>query len=119
MDENRSNRRPGANNSSIGAAYAASKHGLVGLTRNTAAYYATRGIRCVCIMPVGMHTNIVESVQGQPFHEQGVKLAASSLGDFPWNPLEEVAKTCLCLCSDGMDTINGALVNTDDGLTCI
>jgi len=32
-----------------GAAYTASKHGLIGLTKNTAAFYGPRGIRCMAI----------------------------------------------------------------------
>ncbi|KAF3354700.1 hypothetical protein VdG1_07186 [Verticillium dahliae VDG1] len=40
-----------------------------------------------------------------------------------WNlgtsPLEQVAKTVLVLCSDGMNTINGALVPTDMGWAAV
>ena len=45
-----------------GAAYTAAKHGLVGLTRNTAWMYATKGIRCNAICPGGTKTNIGESM---------------------------------------------------------
>lgn len=34
-----------------GAAYTASKHGLLGLTKNTGVYYGRKGIRCNAIMP--------------------------------------------------------------------
>src|SRR5262249_21870830 len=41
-----------------GVAYTASKHGLVGLTKNTAANYTKKGIRCNIILPGSMRTNI-------------------------------------------------------------
>ena len=47
-----------------GAAYAASKHGLIGLTRNIAATYATDGVRAVAIAPGGVNTGI--SIGGEP-----------------------------------------------------
>lgn len=41
-----------------GAAYTASKHGLVGLTKNTGAFYGSKGIRCNAIAAGAMATNI-------------------------------------------------------------
>jgi hypothetical protein len=67
-----------------------------------------------------MQTNMAESHKDRKFHEDGVKLASSTFAPgIPWNPLEEVSKTILCLCSDGMDTVNGACVPTDNGWTCV
>lgn len=43
----------GASGAVSGVAYAVSKHGLVGLTRNTAWMYLQKGIRCNAIMPGG------------------------------------------------------------------
>jgi hypothetical protein len=39
--------------------------------------------------------------------------------NFGWSPLDQVAKTVVSLCSDGMNTINGALVPTDMGWTTV
>lgn len=36
-----------------GVAYTASKHGLIGLTKNTAAFYRLKGIRCNAICAGG------------------------------------------------------------------
>jgi energy-converting hydrogenase Eha subunit B len=70
-------------------------------------------------MPGAMQTNMAEHSE-RKYHEEGVKLAgASFMGNVVWNPLEEVAKTILCMCSDGMDTISGALVPTDSGWTTV
>lgn len=46
-----------------GCAYTVSKHGLLGLTKNTAAFYGPKaGIRCNAIMAGAMHTNIASDV---------------------------------------------------------
>src|SRR4051794_6610959 len=47
-----------------GAAYVASKHGLIGLTLNIAATYGADGVRCVAIAPGGVNTGI--PIGGQP-----------------------------------------------------
>ncbi|KAL2673972.1 hypothetical protein Neosp_012418 [[Neocosmospora] mangrovei] len=47
-----------------GAAYSTSKAAMIGLTLNTAAYYARQGIRCNAICPGGMETNIQNNVEG-------------------------------------------------------
>jgi NAD(P)-dependent dehydrogenase (short-subunit alcohol dehydrogenase family) len=46
-----------------GAAYTASKHALVGLTRNIAWSYADAGIRCNAICPGGITTDIMSDVE--------------------------------------------------------
>jgi NAD(P)-dependent dehydrogenase (short-subunit alcohol dehydrogenase family) len=43
-----------------GAAYTVSKHGLLGLTRNTAAWYGEKGIYSICLQVGYMETNIHE-----------------------------------------------------------
>lgn len=44
-----------------GCAYTVSKHGLLGLTKNTAAFYGPKaGLRCNAIMAGGMRTNIAD-----------------------------------------------------------
>ena len=47
-------------NTRAGAAYTASKHAMKGITPNTAAAYADKGIRCNMIMPGAMETNIAD-----------------------------------------------------------
>src|SRR6185437_7495652 len=43
-----------------GAAYTASKHALVGLTKNIGFMYGSKGIRCNAIAPGAVNTNIME-----------------------------------------------------------
>ncbi|KAF4926203.1 3-beta-hydroxycholanate 3-dehydrogenase (NAD(+)) 2 [Colletotrichum viniferum] len=121
----------GLNGARAGVAYTASKHGTVGLTRSTAAFYGPKGIRCLAIMPGPMQTNMARNENHiADFHKEGLAVVVSTFstvhGDpakqgwnFGWSPLEQVAKTVLVLCSDGMNTINGALVPTDMGWTTV
>ena len=44
---------------SAGAAYTASKHGILGLTRNTAYAYGVDGLRCNIVLPGGIETDIM------------------------------------------------------------
>jgi NAD(P)-dependent dehydrogenase (short-subunit alcohol dehydrogenase family) len=44
-----------------GAAYVASKHGLIGLTRNTATTYAKQGVRAAAVAPGGVNTGIASA----------------------------------------------------------
>ncbi|KAG7140637.1 Short-chain dehydrogenase reductase 3a like protein [Verticillium longisporum] len=97
-----------------GAAYTASKHGLVGLTKSTAAFYGPRGIRPVGIMPGAMPTNISGGSHDiSRLHPEGMALSGRLV------KRGKVAKTVLVLCSDGMNTINGALVPTDMGWAAV
>ncbi|OCL05717.1 NAD(P)-binding protein [Glonium stellatum] len=86
-----------------GAAYTASKHGLIGLTKNTATYYAKKGIRCVAILPAGMRTNAYRTV------------VKSSAFKPPMVETNKAAKVCLHLCLDNAEYMNGACVPIDDG----
>ncbi|KAF7554606.1 hypothetical protein G7Z17_g2790 [Cylindrodendrum hubeiense] len=62
-----------------GAAYTASKHGLVGLTKNTAAFYGRRGIHSVALNLGGMAaTNIVDAF-APGINQQGAELAQATL----------------------------------------
>ncbi|OLN83718.1 Levodione reductase 4 [Colletotrichum chlorophyti] len=122
----------GLHGARAGVAYTASKHGTVGLTRSTAAFYGPKGIRCLAIMPGPMMTNMAVTGEDhiKQFHQEGLALVTSTFNtlsadptqrgwNFGWSPLEQVAKTVLVLCCDGMNTVNGALVPTDMGWTTV
>jgi NAD(P)-dependent dehydrogenase (short-subunit alcohol dehydrogenase family) len=47
-----------------GAAYGASKHAVIGLTKNTGFMYAQKSIRCNGIAPGAVETNIGSSMTG-------------------------------------------------------
>lgn len=53
----------GLQGASAGAAYTASKHAVVGLTKNMAFMYADKNIRCNGIAPGAVMTNIASSMK--------------------------------------------------------
>jgi NAD(P)-dependent dehydrogenase (short-subunit alcohol dehydrogenase family) len=62
-----------ANTSSIaGAAYTASKHGLIGLTKNTGAFYGSKGIRCNVIAAGAMATSISHTLATEGVNMEGL-----------------------------------------------
>ena len=106
----------GLNGARAGAAYTASKHAVVGLTKNTAFMYADQNIRCNGIAPGAVATNISSSMGNVS------KFGASrqQLG-MPINPgigqPEDIAKLALFLGSDDSSFINGQIVGIDGGWT--
>lgn len=99
-----------------GAAYTASKHAVVGLTRNTAFMYAGKNIRCNGIAPGAVITNIASTMTNMS--EFGASRQALGL---PINPRagqpEEIAKLAVFLASDDASFINGQVVTADGGWT--
>ena len=57
----------GLHGSRAGAAYTASKHGLVGLTKNIGYMYANDGIRCNVVCPGGVDTEITNNLHADDF----------------------------------------------------
>ncbi|CAM6113967.1 unnamed protein product [Calypogeia fissa] len=99
-----------------GAAYTASKHGLVGLTRNTAASYMKQGIRCNIVLPGGMHTNIVAQAMAPGFSPSGLQNAMMANAMEPqFADVNDVAKTVVHLASDASLCLNGSIITTDHG----
>ncbi len=96
-----------------GAAYTASKHGLIGLTKNMAAVYAAAGIRCVAIAPGAVNTGI--SLGGEP-SARGLAALNRTL---PANPRVgepvEIANLAVYLSSDEASFVNGAVIVADGG----
>lgn len=94
-----------------GAAYTASKHGVAGLTKNTAWMYGTSGIRCVAVAPGGVNTGI--PLGGAPsqfgYSRLGPVLATMPrVGEPP-----ELAAVIVFLASDDASFINGAVIPVD------
>jgi NAD(P)-dependent dehydrogenase (short-subunit alcohol dehydrogenase family) len=98
-----------------GAAYAASKHGLIGLTKNVAATYGRDGIRANAVCPGAVDTGI--SLGGVP-SPRGLAALNTTL---PANPrvaaAGEIAKVVLFLVSDDASFLNGAAMVVDGGWT--
>lgn len=106
----------GLNGAFAGASYTASKHALVGLTKNTAAMYAKKNIRVNAIAPGAVNTNIGQTMTKVDPHGQTIAFA-----QMPFNPrsaeADEIAKLALFLASDDASFVNGAIVVADGGWT--
>ncbi|MBB2482658.1 SDR family oxidoreductase [Bacillus sp. APMAM] len=106
----------GLNGAHAGAAYGASKHAVVGLTKNTGYMYANKGIRCNAIAPGGVETNIAASMKN--INEFGFDRTKAVQGVMPrTGKPEEIAKVALFLASDESSFVNGTVVVADAGWT--
>lgn len=99
-----------------GAAYTASKHAVVGFTKNTGFMYAPQGIRCNAIAPGGVETNIGSTMTHINEFGMGRTQPGLALNPRTGKP-EEVAQLALFLGSDEASFINGAVVTADGGWT--
>ncbi|TID24811.1 short-chain dehydrogenase/reductase SDR [Venturia nashicola] len=99
-----------------GAAYIASKHGVIGLTRNTAVWYGKQGVRCNAVMPSSMMTLAKELYMTSNVNEAGKAISMSTNAlDVGFIDQKKVAATVRFLCSDDAGAINGTTVATDNG----
>jgi len=106
----------GLNGSRAGAAYTASKHAVIGLTKNVGFQYVLKGIRCNAIAPGGVETNI-GTTMSEP-NAFGLERAMSGSAINPRNGKpEEIATVALFLASDDASFVNGAVITADAGWT--
>jgi NAD(P)-dependent dehydrogenase (short-subunit alcohol dehydrogenase family) len=106
------------------AAYGASKAGLVQLTRSISLDYARDGIRCNCVCPGCIETELCKAFNDAVGARVG-KSGAQILEEFVMRSVpmqrsgtpEEVASVVLFLCSADAEYINGAIIPIDGGLT--
>lgn len=106
----------GLGGGAAGAAYTASKHALVGLTRNTAYMYAKLGVRCNAIACGAVATNIVQSVDMSKMDPGGSARAQEYYALIPATlQPEDIAGLALYLVSDEAHMITGAIIPADAG----
>lgn len=99
-----------------GAAYTASKHAVVGFTKNTGYMYATKGIRCNAIAPGGVETNISSSMTG--VNQFGMERIQPGLAINPRvGKPGDIANIALFLASDESSFVNGTVITGDAGWT--
>ena len=104
----------GLKGSRIGAAYVASKHAVVGLTRAAALEYAEQGVRINAVAPAVIHTPMADRA-----FFQDEKIAARVKAMHPLGRIgqpEEVAQAVLWLCSDAASFTTGHTLPIDGGL---
>jgi SDR family mycofactocin-dependent oxidoreductase len=98
--------------------YAASKHGLVGLTKSWALELAPHGIRVVSIHPTGVNTPMndgLAELEGKTV-EEIAEASAGNLLPVPWIEPEDVAEAVLYLASDRARFVTGSGMVLDAGL---
>jgi NAD(P)-dependent dehydrogenase (short-subunit alcohol dehydrogenase family) len=94
------------------AAYQASKHGLLGLTKTAALEYAAQGIRVNAICPGPVRTDMVNRWFAMPGVEEKI------LGSIPLGRIaepEEIAKAAVYLASNDAAFITGSSMVMDGG----
>ncbi len=92
------------------SAYTASKHGIVGLTKNAAIEYAEDGIRVNAVCPGAIMTPLMTAQS--PERQQEI-LAPQAMKRF--GTTEEVAAAVVWLCSDEASFITGVALPVDAG----
>ena len=98
-----------------GAAYTAAKHGVIGLTRQLAFDFGSRGVRSNCICPGAVETGMTHEL-----FEAGKAEVMESVNSVPAGRFaqpEEIANLALFLASDESDFVHGAAYVIDGGWT--
>ena len=99
---------------SAGAAiYVASKHGVIGLTRNAALECASKNIRVNAVCPAVVETAMADRAFADPQVSKRV-LAMHPLGRF--GKPSEIAEAVLWLCSDKSSFMTGHYITLDGGM---
>lgn len=95
-------------------AYAASKHGVVGLTRTAALEYGRKGVRINALCPGFTHTPMVQGMldAGMPEAELAARVPVGRLAQ-----ASEIAATALWLCSPASSYLHGHALAADGGIT--
>ena len=106
----------GLRGAAAGAAYTASKHALVGLTRNTAYTYAKQGIRANAVAPGGVETNVMtpDIQQHMDMEGLGAITPVHQSAQRTAQPIEQ-ANLAAFLASDAASNVNGAIIPNDGG----
>lgn len=96
----------------VTAAYSASKHAVIGLTKNAALFYAKENIQINAICPAVVYTNLIKQL---PDEVQDQLSQAHPIGRF--GKLEEIADTVFWLSSGDNKFITGQSIVIDGGLS--
>jgi NAD(P)-dependent dehydrogenase (short-subunit alcohol dehydrogenase family) len=97
------------------AAYVASKHGVVGLTRSLALEYIKRDVRVNAVAPGGIDTPLVNNFM--PPEGTSFKELARIMSPLGMAQPSEVATTIAYLASDDARYMTGSIVSIDGGIT--
>ncbi|MCZ2264696.1 SDR family NAD(P)-dependent oxidoreductase [Isoptericola sp. QY 916] len=106
----------GLRGSAAGAAYTASKHAVVGLTRSSAVMYAGTGVQVNAVAPGGVATGIQVPAQA----EFGGARLGRYMGNIPGiATAEHLAASITFLLSTDAVNLNGAILASDGGWSAV
>lgn len=105
----------GIRGGAAGLAYVASKHAVVGLTRNIAFMHGADGIRCNAICPGAIATNIMNGQGLEAFDQAGLAKTMPVMALARISGPQVIADTAFFLASDAAQFINGAIIPVDGG----
>jgi len=93
------------------ANYAASKAGLIGLTKSAAKEFASRGITVNAVAPGFIRTDMTDALSEDVKAKYAEAIPLGALGE-----AEDIARTVAFLCSEGARYITGQVLLVDGGL---
>ena len=107
----------GLRGSAAGAAYTASKHAVIGLTKSTSVFYAPKGVRANAVAPGGVATNVEGSMRSAWAGERIGPLLQTVVP--PVAQAEQLAASITWLLSDDSSNVTGAVLASDGGWSAI
>lgn len=107
----------GLRGSAAGVAYTASKHAVIGITKNSAVIYGPKGIRSNAVAPGGTITNIQATFGSQMAMERMGPLMQAVIP--PPAQADQLAASITFLLSRDSTNINGAVLPSDSGWSAI
>ncbi|KAL8839707.1 MAG: hypothetical protein Q9176_004314 [Flavoplaca citrina] len=99
------------------AAYCASKHAVIGMTKTAASDYGDRNIRVNAIAPGPIDTPMMDNLYGPAGTSDTSKAVIGMVPMHRYGTPEEVAKLIVFLLSDDSSFCSGSVFGIDGGLT--